>query len=55
MVRRLEEHVAGKYSIIIVVIVGKDVKWVVIACMALMDQWHLSDGIGYHNVVGFGS
>jgi hypothetical protein len=31
------------------------VKWVVIACMALMDQLHLSDGIGCHDVVRCGS
>ena len=45
MVRQLEgplgyscTTVAGNYSVIIVVIIGKDVKWVVIVCMALMDQ-----------------
>ncbi len=38
--------IAGDYSVIIIFIVGKDVEWVVIACMVLMDQRHLSDGIG---------
>jgi hypothetical protein len=33
--------IAGNYSVTIVLITGKDVEWVVIACMALMDQWYL--------------
>ncbi len=32
-------------------IIGKEVKPIFIACMALMDQWHLSDGIGCRDVV----
>jgi hypothetical protein len=27
------------------------VEWVVIVRMALMDQWHFSDGVGRHDVV----
>ncbi len=43
--------VAGYYRVIIVIIIGKDVEWVVISRMALMDQWHLFDGIGCCDVV----
>ncbi len=43
--------IAGNYNVIIVVIVGKVVEWVVIACMALMELWHLSDGIRCHDIV----
>jgi hypothetical protein len=43
--------VSGYYSVGILVIVGKDVEWVVIARMALMGQRLLSDGIGCHDVV----
>jgi hypothetical protein len=43
--------IAGDYSVFIVIIVGKDVEWVIIACMALIDQWHLSDGIRCCDVV----
>ncbi len=41
----------GNYSIIIVTIIGKDVEWVAIACMVLMEQWHLSDGTGCCDVL----
>jgi hypothetical protein len=43
--------VSGYYSVIVVVIVGQDVDWVFIARMVLMDQWHVSDGIGCCDVV----
>ena len=43
--------IAGYNSVIIVVIVGEDVKWIVVASLALVHKWNCSDDIKCHDIV----
>ncbi len=43
--------IAGYHSVMIVVIVGEDVKWIIVASVALVYKWHCSDDIWCCDIV----
>ena len=43
--------IAGHHSVIIIVVVGEDVEWVVVASVALVHERHVSDDIWCHDFV----
>ena len=43
--------IAGYHSVIIVVIVGEDVKRIVVASLALVHKWHCSDDIWCRDII----
>ncbi len=43
--------IAGYLSVIIVVIIGEDVKRIIVASVALVYKWHCSDDIWCRDIV----
>jgi hypothetical protein len=43
--------IAGHHSVIVIIVVGEDVEWVVVASVALVHEWHVSDDIWCRDIV----
>ena len=43
--------IAGHHSVIVIVVVGEDVEWVVVASVALVHKRHFSDDIRCRDIV----
>ena len=43
--------IAGHHSVIVIVVFGEDVERVVVASVALVQEWHVSDDIRCRDIV----